>query len=243
MSIYLEKHGKGYPLVFFHGWGFNQTIWHGLIPELSEHFCLYLLDLPGFGETCIMEWEEYLNQVALLLPAQFSVIGWSLGGLYATELALRYPGRIQSLINISSSPCFIKKESWPGIEGTVFQQFNEKLRADNQGTLEEFMRLQSRGVKAQYFRHKPLSISGLDQGLKMIETLDLREKIKALTCPIHYIQGRLDAIIPATLSETMKRTHPQFEYSLIKKAAHMPFVSHPEDTLSIIDNLVMQVAW
>lgn len=70
---------------------------------------MYLVDLPGFGNSGLVGWEDFKKCLLRYLPQEFALIGWSLGGLYATRLALE-TDRCSHLLNIAASPCFIKKE-------------------------------------------------------------------------------------------------------------------------------------
>ncbi len=64
--------GQGYPLVLFHGWGFDHRIWADLAPLLSACYTVYLVDLPGFGQTNFMEWAEFKHVLLMQLPAEFA---------------------------------------------------------------------------------------------------------------------------------------------------------------------------
>lgn len=41
-------------------------------------------------------------------------LGWSLGGLVASQIALTHPERVQALVTVASSPCFSARDEWPG---------------------------------------------------------------------------------------------------------------------------------
>src|SRR4051794_40125898 len=104
MNLKINKLGQGMPLVLLHGWGFNQEIWFSLIPVLETNFTLYLVDLPGFGESSLMSWDDFKTSLLSQLPASFAILGWSLGGLFATKLAIEEEGRISHLVNLTTSP-------------------------------------------------------------------------------------------------------------------------------------------
>ncbi|HGK6671911.1 TPA: alpha/beta fold hydrolase, partial [Legionella pneumophila] len=59
MNLHINIQGKGRPLVFFHGWGFDHRVWLPLARLLSTRYCLYLVDLPGFGQSPVMSWEVF----------------------------------------------------------------------------------------------------------------------------------------------------------------------------------------
>lgn len=78
MNIHLIKHGRGTPLVLFHGWGFDSQIWSHLIHLLEQSYQLYLVDLPGFGLTPTQDWHAFKVNLLAQLPSIFVVAGWSM---------------------------------------------------------------------------------------------------------------------------------------------------------------------
>lgn len=76
-------------------------------------FTLHLVDLPGYGRSSgfgAMTLEEMTAQVAKNAPDQAIWLGWSLGGLVASQMALTHPERVQALVTVASSPCFSARE-------------------------------------------------------------------------------------------------------------------------------------
>lgn len=102
MSLHIRTKGQGHPLVLFHGFGFDSSIWSPIESKLSSKYQLYLVDLPGFGRSELMPWDEFSQKLYATLPNQFALLGWSMGGLYATKMAYESPSRVSHLINIAS---------------------------------------------------------------------------------------------------------------------------------------------
>ena len=123
MKINIHKYGSGFPLVFLHGWGFDSQVWMALIPKLITHYQLILIDLPGFGQSPIMDWHFFKKNLLSQLPEKFALVGWSMGGIYAMRLALENPERVDYFISVTSSPRFLLDYSWPGVSQEVFQGF------------------------------------------------------------------------------------------------------------------------
>lgn len=83
-------------LVLLHGWGLNAEVWHCISEELASHFTLHLVDLPGFGRSRgfgAMSLDEMAQQVLDAAPQNAIWLGWSLGGLVASQIALSQPER------------------------------------------------------------------------------------------------------------------------------------------------------
>lgn len=225
MSLNIEVIGKGQPLVFFHGWGFEHHVWHSFAPFLSSDYQLHLVDLPGYGLSSFYSWESFLTEIKRKIPTPFVAIGWSLGGLFATRLAVELPNQISHLINISSSPCFVKKEDWPGIEASVLKELQIRLVEDSSKTLDDFLSLQQKYGEFQYqFSIRPKT-EALLLGLQMLETWDLRYHLLNLKTPTCYFFGRNDTIILRDTMSSMQKYFPNLDYLLLEKSAHVPFIS------------------
>ncbi|WP_044327483.1 alpha/beta fold hydrolase, partial [Citrobacter amalonaticus] len=71
-DIWWQTRGEGNcHLVLLHGWGLNAEVWHCISEELSSHFTLHLVDLPGFGRSQgfgAMTLEEMAERVLELAP-------------------------------------------------------------------------------------------------------------------------------------------------------------------------------
>ena len=82
MAVNVVNYGEGRPLVLFHGWGFDTCVWRSLLPLLTHQYQLYLVDLPGFGLTPLMEWDLFKEALLNQLPRRFALVGWSMGGSF-----------------------------------------------------------------------------------------------------------------------------------------------------------------
>jgi pimeloyl-[acyl-carrier protein] methyl ester esterase len=235
MNLHIEKKGRGQPLVFFHGWGFDCRIWLELALAIESRYQLYLVDLPGFGLSSPMEWELFKQKLLSELPEFFAIAGWSMGGLLAMRLALEEPKRITHLISISSSPCFIKEKLWPGVDKAVLANFLLNLGNDPQTIIAQFVNLQLQNQPWRYQnRHLP-ELTSLRAGLEILAEWDLRESLANFDKPACFMFGRLDAITPRTTMTAMQKIYPDFDYVMFSKAAHMPFLSHQDEFITALE--------
>lgn len=235
MQIYCHELGEGEPLVFFHGWGFDHSIWLSLADQFQDRYRLFLVDLPGFGRTEALSWEEFSQALLEKLPKRFKLIGWSLGGLYAQRLALEFPEAVERLLVVASSPRFLSEPHWPGTAASVFHTFYQRLSENGSKILDEFMQLQARGP-FEFSGILPTA-SGLKSGLDHLLTWDLRTPLACLNQKTHFVFGRLDAIVPYQLLAAMKRHYPQFNYHSFRHSAHMPFLSEQLAFIQLINEV------
>jgi pimeloyl-ACP methyl ester carboxylesterase len=108
IDIYYEIHGPqgGDPLVLIAGLGYNQWMWHKMVPSLAEHLQVIAFDNRGVGETDKPAGPYTAQMLAAdtagLLEAlgirSAAVMGHSMGGFVAQALALDRPDLVSRLI-------------------------------------------------------------------------------------------------------------------------------------------------
>ena len=76
----------------------------------------------------------------------------------------------------------------------------------------------------------------LNGGLEILKTEDLREALVGLDIPFLRLYGRLDGLVPRKIVATLDACWPQSQSLIFPKAAHAPFISHPEDFCSALMN-------
>ncbi|MBU3824573.1 MAG: pimeloyl-ACP methyl ester esterase BioH [Candidatus Oceanisphaera merdipullorum] len=246
MSVYLESRGQGPDLVLVHGWGMNGAVWQPLVERLESDFCMHMVDLPGFGHSkplpdgaLLSDWSQAVLEV---VPQQAAWLGWSLGGLIATQAALQAPSRVSQLLTLASSPCFVAKDNWPGIKPEVLTAFAEQLNEDHEAVIKRFLALQAMGSEhaktdVRQLRHslnsKPSpNTDALIAGLNLLADVDLRTQLAELQMPALRLYGRLDGLVPyktIPLVEALLPTANRRQY-IEAKASHAAFISHPDAT-------------
>ncbi len=113
VRIHYLTQGQGEPLVLVHGWPTHSYLWRHQIPGLAEQFCVYALDLPGFGRSDKLvdrrySWDFYddtltgfLDRVGL---GQVTLISHDLGGPISLLFAVRRPERLARLVVLDTMP-------------------------------------------------------------------------------------------------------------------------------------------
>ena len=155
-TLKISSQGSGIPLVFIHGWGLNSAVWRPSVELLKDQFEVITVDLPGFGSNIEHSLSPYtlaevatLVQQAVAQPAVY--IGWSLGGLVASEIAMNFPERVKALVTVASSPCFVEQDNWFGIKPDVLALFYRQLAEDTAKTINNFLKIQAMG--SPHLRH------------------------------------------------------------------------------------------
>jgi pimeloyl-ACP methyl ester carboxylesterase len=114
LNIHYQRHGGGEALVLLHGLGSSSYDWEFQVPAFSRHFHVIAPCLRGFGDSDKppgpYSISQYANDVVALLDhlgiERCHVLGFSMGGAIAFQLAVDQPNRLDSLIVVNSQPSF-----------------------------------------------------------------------------------------------------------------------------------------
>jgi pimeloyl-[acyl-carrier protein] methyl ester esterase len=248
MTLGTEILGSGENLVMVHGWGMNSVVWHDFAQRLASHHRITLIDLPGHGispyagQQSIESWAEACLEVA---PEQALWLGWSLGSMVTLEAAISAPRRVRGIQIIAGMPRFVKGDDWPhAMARRTLNQFIDLLGDDMSRALERFLALQMLGsdlavetlrdLKARLRERPDPNPEALQAGIEMLKHGDLRERLKGLACPTNWIYGGRDTLAPARASRHLQHWLPKASTHIIERAAHTPFLSHPDETEKLL---------
>jgi pimeloyl-[acyl-carrier protein] methyl ester esterase len=253
MTLYVERLGTGPDLVLLHGWGMNGAVFDGVKSDLSRQFKLHIIDLPGYGYSAnvggqthtLDSWLDLLLQV---LPERAHLLGWSLGGMLAMRLAMLHPERVLSLLTVASSPRFVAEMDWPGVKPEVLVNFSALLLADTGKTIERFLAIQAMGSQSarddvrklrERLQSRPApGAESLRLGLSLLQELDLRAELSALTCPSLHLFGRLDALVPAAVWVVWPRHDQVMSSHLFLASSHAPFITESNEFVAVVSEFI-----
>ena len=112
MKIAWERHGSGEPVLLIHGLGYARWGWEPVLPGFAERFDVLLFDNRGIGgsdapagpytvEEMAADAVQVLDEAGV---ERAHVVGTSLGGMIAQEVALTYPARVDRLVLACTTP-------------------------------------------------------------------------------------------------------------------------------------------
>src|SRR5215510_118655 len=106
LDIFYEEHGGGDPLLLIMGLAADSTAWMFQLPAFAEHYRTIVFDNRGVGRSSKPAGPYTIHEMAddaaglldALHVARAHVVGVSMGGMIAQELALRHPARVRGLV-------------------------------------------------------------------------------------------------------------------------------------------------
>ncbi len=228
LMMYYEVHGRGEPVVLLHG-GFMTITnnWDGWIGELSKTRKVIAVEMQGHGRTADIardiSSENLADDVAALLKylkiSRADVIGYSMGGGVALQLAVLHPDQVRKVVVISST--FRR-------DGMV----QEGRDAMPTLTAELF---KGSPIETEYKRLSPTP----DQFAKFVERMvaadskgkDLSaEQLRSTTAPMFFIHGDADGIRLEHVAEMFRLkgggTHGDMGPRSASRLAVLPNTTH-----------------
>jgi pimeloyl-[acyl-carrier protein] methyl ester esterase len=229
-------------VVFLHGWAMNSAVWQLCLQRLPDWIAPHCIDLPGYGESVDVDaatLDDYVEHVVRQISGPAVLVGWSLGGLVSLRLARRYPQKVSALFQVATSPKFVQDRGWhTAIESSVFEQFAASLEKDIEKTVRRFMALQVRATDTSMQTVRELQsaiderglpdIGALRTGLRILSDTDLRESLRQPGCPVSWLLGDRDMLVPVGLAEALESMLADPVIDIVQGAGHAPFISHPD---------------
>lgn len=235
------------PVVLLHGWGLNSGVWQPLIEQFNQQgdnaFQLITIDLPGFASNAEVDISPYslemiCQKISETIKQPAIYLGWSLGGLVATQMALQFPEKVLGLITVASSPYFVEQlaNEWPGIKEHVLASFHQQLSEDATKTIRGFLKIQAMGspqirqdlklITELVMAHNLPSQQVLDDSLTLLSDCDLRPTLNNITQPFLRLYGQNDSLVPKAVIAEINKLSPKSESYTFAHASHAPFISH-----------------
>ncbi len=211
-SLNVETRGDGPRLVLLHGWALNSRVWDDIVEPLAARFTVARVDLPGHGGSPWPPRFDDLESLARVLAPHLEgssvIVGWSLGSLAALQLALAHSAAVRALVLVAGTPRFLNDAHWRhGVDPDVLEDFAERLRKDQEGTVRDFLALQVRGderamqtlrtLRRRVLDSGPTHPAALAAGLEVLKRADLRESLGSISVPALVIAGEHDRLTPA----------------------------------------------
>jgi pimeloyl-[acyl-carrier protein] methyl ester esterase len=246
VTLYVDIRGEGPDLVLLHGWALHGGMWGPWLDDLAQHSRLHVVDLPGHGRS---DWLAATSDLAGLaravvaaVPRGAAVLGWSLGGMVALELARQHPRHLRALVLVATTPKFSAGPDWQhGMRADVLAGFTTGLALDYRRTVQNFLALQARGddraretlrlLRSRLDSHGAPDQRALAAGLGILRDADLRDALPRIALPVLVIAGEHDRLTPPDAGRELASGLPEARFRLIERCGHAPFLSHPAEVL------------
>jgi pimeloyl-ACP methyl ester carboxylesterase len=240
--------GTGPPLVMLHGLGGTKASFLPTIAALSDRYRTIAVDLPGFGDSgkplgAAYDPAFFCRSVLSLLDEmgleRVHLLGHSMGGRAALELAFEHPERVAGLVLLTPSLAWLRERPWarplrllrpelgllqaaprPIVEAVVRRIVPGAETPWVQAALDEFMRayLTPRGRAAFYAAARQIYLE---------EPEGFWSRLASLGSESLFVWGRRDEVVPIGFARHVRRHVPAARHVELS-CGHVPQVERPE---------------
>ena len=235
IDLELHEAGEGPPLLLLHsGQGFSPD--DPYVGMLAKHYRVIAPSHPGFGYSSLPEWMDAIDDIAhvyvalidrLDLPS-IHIVGCSIGGWIAAEIATKIMRRIDKLIVVGPEGVKTGRRDELDIpdifavsqEAMNRMRFHDPVKAhvDLSKLSQEQMRVIARNAETlsllvwEPYMHNP----------------KLRHRLHCLTMPTLFLRGASDGLVTADYLERYAQLVPGALIETIPEAGHLPHIERPE---------------
>ncbi len=243
VRCYYELLGTGDPVLLVPGLGTTCALWDPVAAGLSDSLNVILLDNRGVGRSVTKRAPHALSDFAVdlvelldhLQLERAHVVGISLGGMIAQQLAIDHPSRVDRLVLVSCTNRFGPYlREIAQLLAHVLRHFKPELfrrTVDLLGTAPEYLDAHhdDPGMLIARHRYDRVPRMALARQLRCLARHDVDEPPDfRITAPTLVVAGEQDMLIPACYARRMAQEIPGSEFVSIPGCGHNPFTEQPE---------------
>jgi pimeloyl-ACP methyl ester carboxylesterase len=244
LRVAYRRKGDGPATVYLHGAGLTR-MWLPFYELLAESLDLIAPEHPGYGETEMPEWLDGFDDLVIhydsLLDAlgleRVHLVGYSLGGWIAAELAVFCPRRLESLTLITPIGLRIPGKPLADLFAmdpeTLFMTFfndpaNAAEIAPDLESLDE--------IEHQF--GETATLARLMWNPRFDPKLDRR--LDRITCPTLVVRAENDRMVPGEIADRYAERIAGARVETVPGTGHALIVEQPEKTADVISNFVQE---
>jgi len=253
--------GDGPPLLFVHGLSGRWQNWLENIPHFARTHRVVAVDLPGFGASpmprepiSIPGYARFLERLcdALSIDAA-AVVGNSMGGHIAAELAIASPQRVERLMLVSAAGISAEQVQRDAVMtgGRVLAAMMTRTAARNSWLAQRPGT--RRAALAFVVRHAdrlsaPLAHElmqgagkpGFLPALEAVLTHRISERLPQIACPTFVVWGADDHVIPVRDASRFARLIPDVRVEILPDTGHVAMLERPEQFNALLEQFLAE---
>jgi pimeloyl-ACP methyl ester carboxylesterase len=238
LSVRVDAQGSGRPLLVLHGGGGPQSV-AGIAKALSERAHVLVPTHPGFTGEPRPEWFTSIDDLALtylellerLDLRDVMVVGFSMGGWIAAELAVRDSSRLSSIVLVDA----IGIEAPDHAVADVFALTRDELSALSYHNPAAFRidpaSLSPEQVAATAKNFQALAVYGRERSMSDPK---LRRRLRRVGIPALVLWGESDGVVDPDYGRAFAQSFLHARFALINGAGHLPQIEQPERLLALV---------
>jgi pimeloyl-ACP methyl ester carboxylesterase len=250
--------GDGPAVIFVHGLGASWQSWLENLPEFARDRRVVAMDLPGFGCSDLPEHdisiEHYADWTFRLLDElgieRGTIVGNSMGGFIAADMAIRQPERVQRLALVSAAVFWQEyRRAQPLVElarrsDAIVARALTRVTDD----VATRPRLRAWAMATAGFRYPHLierqlahelvrsarRTDGYLPALEAMADFPLEEELPKISCPALIVWGAQDTLVPVKDAKRLEALIPDSRRVVFERTGHVAMLERPERFNSLL---------
>jgi pimeloyl-ACP methyl ester carboxylesterase len=246
--------GEGPPIVFVHGLSGCWQNWLEQLPVLAREHRVVALDLPGFGYSPMPAREISIPGYARLLDGLFAeldidaavVVGNSMGGFIATELAISFPQRVERLVLVSAAGLSTYNEPRAARAMPALRRLDRVLAATTAWAVAKAdvtmrrprLRDATLWIAAAHPSRLPAPLAaeqvrgagkpGFLSALGAVTGYDVRERLPEIACPTLIVWGARDRLVSVRDADVFAELIGDSRKVVFEDTGHVAMLERPQ---------------
>lgn len=241
VELELHESGQGSPVLFLHGAG-GFAPQQPFVAPLSAKHRLIAPSHPGFGKSSLPEWLDSIDDIAhiylefldTLGLKQLDIVGCSIGGWIAAEIATKVPERVRRLVMVG--PVGVKTGSADKLDiPDIFampQADADKLLYHDPAKMVPDTKTMPEEALAAMFRNR--ETTALLVWEPWMHSTKLKHRLYRVKCPALFMRGASDGLVSEQYLKAYAALLPNARTDTIAAAGHVPHLEQPEAFASAV---------
>jgi pimeloyl-ACP methyl ester carboxylesterase len=257
VALHAEQVGQGDDVLFISGLADEGACWADQVAGLSDRWRITTFDNRGVGRSATPPGEyaiaDFAKDTAALMDAlgieRAHVVGSSMGGAIAQELALAHPQKVRSLV-LNGTYCrgdhffreVIRSWQWAARKSDNLRDFLNVVnlwcfspRIYNDGTMEAWLTEAAASPYAQ-------SVDAFCRSADALLVHDTADRVGSIAVPTLVTVGELDLCLPERFSRELVERIPNANLVVIAEQGHQPFQEGPANYNTLLAEFWASVA-
>lgn len=253
IKLYYEKAGDGPPLFMINGLGGDTRLWAFLLPHLNKSFTTIIYDMRCAGKsdkpsdpfTIADLSNEARSLIEHLGFAKVSVLGFSMGGMVAQDLAINHSDVIDKLVLVSTMPATMRMYPIPEFVMKLFVRtdISPKLIAMVYDVIfgSGFKDIHS---PQEYIDFKmnddnPQPADAYLNQYNAIKSFDVRKKVSNISTPTLIVAGNEDRVVPSKNARWLNEHISGSKIATLDTVGHIVPLENPDKLATLVKNLCL----
>ena len=254
-TLYYEVHGEGEPLLCIHGLAVNTLGWALQVNDFSARHQMVMFDNRDVGQSSMADGPYEVSDMAADALAladglgldSFHLLGISMGGAIAQEVALAAPERARTL---TLAVTFSRGGAWGRKLGEVWSARRQKISREEH--IDELMLLT---LSREYFENAdavayirqmmladphPQPPEAFARQLGASSRNDTKDRLPSLSMPTHVIGAEHDVLVPVWESEELAELIPGATLTVLDNAPHGANLERAEEFNRVVLDFIAE---